>query len=315
MALSITDAREQFCEYLAHEQRVSPRTVSAYKSDLIGFSAFLADRELADTVEQIGVMEIRAFLAHLYEKNTPSSIARKLAALRGLFRFLNKRQACAANPALLVRTPKPRRKLPQFLSVDEAVALAEIDCGDDPLATRNAAIIETLYGGGLRVSELTGLDLDAVDLDSQIARVTGKGRKERVVPLGIKAVQAIETYLRRRGAVVRKGRTVDERALFISRDGTRLSPRSVQRMVRARGLALGTRESVHPHALRHSFATHMLDGGADLRVIQELLGHASLSTTQAYTHVSIDGLIEVYDKSHPLAQQKAGSTGAKKKND
>jgi integrase/recombinase XerC len=174
--------------------------------------------------------------------------------------------------------------------------------------------VETLYGGGLRVSELTNLNVDSVDLASGLVKVLGKGGRERIVPIGKAAKNAIIAYQQVRHLVVRKGKEGEAHALFLNRDGGRLSVRSVQRMVRKRGLALGTRESVHPHGLRHSFATHLLDGGADLRVIQELLGHASLSTTQTYTHISIDGLMLVYDKAHPLACRKADSAGKTTKN-
>jgi integrase/recombinase XerC len=275
---------------------------------------FLQSTNRADDVTTVDVMAIREYLAQLYGKNAPSSIGRKLASLRELFKFLKRRSLCSDNPAAHTRTPRIRRPLPRFLSVDEAVALVEMDTGDTPAAKRDAAIVETLYGGGLRVSELTNLDLDSVELESGLARVAGKGGKERIVPIGKAAINAIIAYQQVRHLIVRKGRKGDERALFLNRDGGRLSARSVQRMVRRRGLTLGTRESVHPHGLRHSFATHLLDGGADLRTIQELLGHASLSTTQTYTHISIDGLMRVYDKAHPLARRKADSAGKTKKN-
>ncbi len=307
-------ARALFREYLTHERRVSPRTVAAYDRDIKGFGAFLQSTGRPDDITTVDVLAIREYLAHLYGKNAPSSIGRKLASLRGLFKFLKRRSLCEDNPAAHTRTPRIRRPLPRFLSVDEAVAMMEMETGDDPAAKRDAAIVETLYGGGLRVSELTDLDMDSVALESGLVRVTGKGGKERIVPIGKAATKAIIAYRQVRHLLVRKGKKEDDHALFLNRDGDRLSARSVQRMVRKRGLVLGTRESVHPHGLRHSFATHLLDGGADLRTIQELLGHASLSTTQTYTHISIDGLMRVYDKAHPLASRKADLAGKTTKN-
>ncbi|MDD5308285.1 MAG: tyrosine recombinase XerC [Deltaproteobacteria bacterium] len=308
MALTMEEARALYLEYLAHERRASPRTVEAYGADVAELVAFVADKGLPDDPARLDTPVVRAYLAALFGHIGPTSIGRKLASIRGLFGFLKRRGHVSSNPATAVRTPRAKRKLPSFLSVDEAVALAE--AGDDrehegPLAARDRAVVETLYGGGLRVSELTGLDLDSVDLASGTARVLGKGGKERVVPIGREAVSAIRDYLKLRALAVRKGRVPDGRALFLNRDGARLSPRAVEIMVGKRGVAVGTRERVHPHSLRHSCATHLLDAGADLRVIQDLLGHASLSTTQRYTHVSIDGLMAVYDKAHPLAH-KAG---------
>ncbi len=307
-------ARALFREYLTHEKRVSPRTVTAYDRDITGFAEFLHDTGRPDDVTTVDVMTIREYLAQLYGKAAAASVGRKLASLRGLFKFLKQRSLCADNPAAQTRTPRIRRPLPRFLSVDEAVAFVEMDMGDLPAAKRDAAIVETLYGGGLRVSELTNLNLDSIDLESGIAKVVGKGGKERIVPIGKAAAKAIIAYQQVRSLLIREGKKRGEHALFLNRDGGRLSARSVQRMVRKRGLALGTRESVHPHGLRHSFATHLLDGGADLRTIQELLGHASLSTTQTYTHISIDGLMQVYDKAHPLACRKADSAGKTTKN-
>jgi integrase/recombinase XerC len=314
MSVTMDRARALFWEYLTHEKRVSPRTVTAYDRDIKGFAEFLHATGRPDDVTTVDITAIREYLAQLYGKAAAASIGRKLASLRGLFKFLKQRSLCTDNPAAQTRTPRIRRPLPRFLSVDEAIAFVEMDSGDQPAAKRDAAIVETLYGGGLRVSELTSLDVDSVDLGSGIAKVTGKGGKERIVPLGKAAARAIIAYQQVRPLLIRKGKKGDEHALFLNRDGGRLSARSVQRMVRKRGLALGTRESVHPHGLRHSFATHLLDGGADLRTIQELLGHASLSTTQTYTHISIDGLMQVYDKAHPLACRKADSAGKTTKN-
>ncbi len=300
-------ATDLYLTYIEHERRFSRRTVESYGGALREFGRFLQEKDLSDDPAGIDSTVVRAYLAGLYGRNVPASIAAKLAALRGFFSHLKKMGLVSSSPAAAVRTPKVKRKLPGFVSVDEASRLADIDWDDSPAGARDKAMVEVLYGSGLRVSELCSLDLDSIDLDSRSVRVRGKGGKERLVPLGRKAVEALESHLRQRGAVVVvKNKIAHPEALFLNRSGGRLSVRSVQRMVARRGIQLATRETVHPHALRHSCATHMLDGGADLRVIQELLGHASLSTTQRYTHVSIDGLMEVYDKAHPKARQTGG---------
>ncbi len=301
MTRAADHACDQYRDYLEHERRMSKRTVEAYSNDVQEFLWFLAEGGHSIEPTEVDVNAVRAFLAHLHGKNSASTIGRKLASLRGFFKFLKRRGVVQENPAAAVRTPRVRRKLPRFLSVDEAVGLAELEAGENPAARRDAAIVEVLYGGGLRVSELTALDLNTIDLDSGTARVVGKGGKERIVPLGSKAVRSIQAFLPVRHLLVGKGHQPSDRALFINRSGRRLSVRSVQRLVRKRGLVAGARESINPHALRHSCATHLLDGGADLRSIQDLLGHASLSTTQVYTHVSVDSLMKVYDKAHPLA--------------
>jgi integrase/recombinase XerC len=303
MTVTLTEARALFGDYLSHEKRVSGHTVAAYGRDIIEFERFLDKAELPTAPDRIEATSVRAFLTHLYEKCSPATIGRKLASLRSFFRFLVNREWVPHNPAAEVRTPRIPEKLPGLVSIDEAVAVAEADVGDHPSALRDTAIVEVLYGSGLRVGEVSGLDLGALDLAQGTAIVLGKGKKQRVVPLGGKAMQALEAYLAVREQVVQSGRIADKRALFINRGGTRLGVRSIQRMVRERGIAVGTRISLHPHALRHSCATHLLEGGADLRVIQDLLGHTSLSTTQRYTHVNIDSLMGVYDGAHPMARK------------
>ena len=251
---------------------------------------------------------LRRFLASFAGTNSPSTIARKIAALRAFFRHLHRNGEIADNPADRLRLPKVKRALPKPLSVVDAGEVVEVpDRGraDDPLRVRDRAMLELLYGSGLRVSELVGLDLARLDLGGKSARVLGKGNKERIVPFGEPCAQALERYLRIRGEL-RSPRTgaQDPDALFLSRYGQRLTVRQVQYLVRRYGQLGGARPDLHPHALRHSCATHLLDAGADLRGIQELLGHASLSTTQRYTHVSIDRLLEVYDRAHPLARDR-----------
>jgi integrase/recombinase XerC len=315
MTVSLDTARTLFGEFLSSERRFSKRTVSAYDSDIRQFNAFLQEMGLPDDVTAIDAAAIRMFLSTLYENDQAATLGRKLSALRSLFRFLVLRNLTSTNPTEAVHTPRIPQKLPDFLSVDEAIAVVEAEYGSEAICARDKAILEVLYGGGLRVSEVTLLDQTDIDRSTGCARVHGKGSKIRVAPLGRGAMAAIDAYLGLRDRVVRSNRTADQEALFINRDGTRLSVRSIQRMVRSRGLMVGARAPLHPHALRHSCATHLLEGGADLRVIQDLLGHASLSTTQRYTHVNIDRLMGVYDQAHPLARRKPDKERIEKRDD
>jgi integrase/recombinase XerC len=313
MIATLDHALDLFLTYLAHERRVSHHTVNAYRRDITGFIAFLEEEEMPLVPSEVETRHVRAFLARVYDTCQPSTMGRKLAALRSLYKFLMMRDLVAKNPAKAVRTPRAPRKLPNFLTVDEAMAITDLEDDGTPQGIRDRAVMEVLYGSGLRVSEVSALDLGAVDLGAGTARVLGKGNKMRMVPLGRKAREALQQYLEKREQVVRKGRARDPDALFLNRDGGRLSVRAIQRITRKRGLAVGTRSAAHPHALRHSCATHLLEGGADLRVIQDLLGHASLSTTQRYTHLNIDGLMAVYDGAHPLSHR--GPKGYKRKRD
>jgi integrase/recombinase XerC len=234
----------------------------------------------------------------LHKGHKKTTIARKLSALRSFFRFLVKRGVIRRNPAEMVLTPKRGRPVPNYLPVDETFRLLDGLKGDSVLALRNRAILETLYSAGLRVGELVGIDVGDVDFDKGLVRVLGKGNKERLSPVGNKALSRIRAYLDLR----RQGKTTDDAGhepLFLNRLGGRLTARSVARLLDKAIRQLGLMRPVTPHGLRHTFATHMLDAGADLRMVQELLGHASLTTTQRYTHVSIDRLMEVYDKTHP----------------
>ncbi|MFO8071908.1 MAG: tyrosine recombinase XerC [Polyangia bacterium] len=303
MALELIDAIDEWLGYIEHERRLAPRTVAAYERAARELVEFLERRGLPTQTERVDSTVVRAYLAALYGRNGAVTIARKLASLRALFAYLRRRGHIVDDPAAAVSTPRVRRRLPRFVSVDEAFRMADGEWPDTPLGRRDRAVLELLYGGGLRVGELVGLDLGSFETEAGRVRVSGKGGKERIVPIGKAALEALKEYLPLRLDGVDRGRTPHPRALFLGRRGGRLSARAVQRMIRARGIEAGTREAVHPHALRHSCATHLLDGGADLRVIQELLGHSSLSTTQRYTHVSLDGLMEVYDDAHPLARK------------
>ncbi|HEU5182822.1 MAG TPA: tyrosine recombinase XerC [Candidatus Polarisedimenticolia bacterium] len=292
--------------YLKHlhlDQNSSPETIRAYASDLGEFDAF-AGRELgggdADP-RRVDRLLIRGFLGDLHERGIKkSTVARKLAALRSFFRYLKRRGKVKDNPAEAVSTPRQERRLPRQLSVGEMSHLLDMPDGSMPLGARDRAILELLYASGLRVSELTALEFDDLDLGEGMVRVLGKGRKERLVPVGSQAVKAIRGYLKRRAELEpRPGSGKD--ALFLNFRGTRLNVRSVRRILNHALESAAITRKVSPHTLRHSFATHLLDAGADLRSIQELLGHASLSTTQKYTHVSTERLLKAYGKAHRRA--------------
>jgi integrase/recombinase XerC len=283
----MTDAPAAFLRYLAVEKHASPHTLKSYGTDLAQFVAFLATERL--TVHDLTARQVRAFLVALHARGLdPASIGRKLAAVRSWLRFLVRRGVLERNPAREVRGPRVPRKQPAFLDPDEAAAV--VQAGH---AVRNAAILELLYASGLRVSELCGLDLDDVDDETRTVRVLGKGRKERIVPFGSKAARALAAWLRVRGD--------DRGSLFPTRHGRRIGPREVYGVVRAAARAVGITRKVGPHTLRHSFATHLLTGGADLRSVQEFLGHTRLSTTQRYTHLDGGHLLKVYDAAHPRA--------------
>ncbi len=291
--------------YLKHlhlDQNCSPETIRAYASDLGEFAAFAA-KELGGEADprRADRLLIRGFLGRLHERGVKrSTVARKLAALRSFFRYLKRLGKVAGNPAEAVSTPRQERRLPKQLSVGEMSHLLEMPDDSAPLGARDRAILELLYASGLRVSELTALEFDDLDLGEGMVRVRGKGRKERLVPVGSQAVKAIRKYLRRRSELEpRPGSGKD--ALFLNFRGTRLNVRSVRRILNHALESAAITRKISPHVLRHSFATHLLDAGADLRSIQELLGHASLSTTQKYTHVSTDRLLKAYGKAHPRA--------------
>lgn len=295
-----------FVRYLETERRSSPRTVDTYRRTLEQLRGWAAAEGMPLDAGKLGVVALRGFLASLFETNSSSTLSKKIATLRTFYRFLVRRKITKQNPAAVLRSPKSKRTLPRFLTVDDAVRVVEAPSEDvdrdSRLAARDRAMLELLWGAGLRVSELAGLTLARVERDRRTLRVLGKGRKERVVPYGEPARDALDAYLAVRDAL-RNPRTGEQHpeALFLGLRGTRLSARQIQNVVHRYG-ALGTgRGDLHPHTLRHTCATHLLDAGADLRSIQELLGHASLSTTQRYTHVTVDRLMEVYDRAFPLA--------------
>lgn len=286
---------EDFKNYLKAEIDVSPHTLRAYTNDLEEFLSFV-DKKPKD----IDNLDIRSFLAVLHQKKLKkTSIARKLATIRSFFKFLSREGYVKFNPAKLVATPKIPKKLPRFLTVDEVFSLVDAPAGETFKATRDKAVFELLYSCGLRISELTSLDIGDLDIKESLIRVKGKGRKERIVPVGAKALDSINNYLPERVSVKKRSE-----ALFINNHGGRLTQRSISRLMIEYSRTINLIGQISPHVLRHTFATHMLHGGADLRTIQELLGHSSLSSTQIYTHVDNVHLAEVYDKAHPLAKKK-----------
>jgi integrase/recombinase XerC len=295
---------DTFIDYMALERGASPHTCRAYRKDLELFAAFLREKGLLTDPAAIDHLTIRLYLGHLYQgkRIKRTSVVRKLATLRTFFRYLKREGMIEKNPAKLVATPKGGKDLPHALTVDEAFRLLDAPDAREPLGSRDRAILELLYSSGLRVGELTSLKFDDVDLGGGMVRVMGKGGKERIVPIGSKAIEALRSYLAHRGELKRKGESPSP-FLFLNRRGGRLTPRSVARMITTYRLKRGIAKEATPHTFRHSFATHLLDAGADLRGIQELLGHTSLSTTQKYTHVSSAKLMEVYDRTHPRARK------------
>jgi integrase/recombinase XerC len=284
-----------FLRYLKTEKNVSPNTERGYLSDLEQLFDFLGETDLSVVDHQV----LRQFLAHLMKlKVRKSSIARKLSAIRSFFKYLNREGVLTKDPARLVATPRQEKRLPALLTVDDAQRLMEAAKGDDDSGFRDRAVLETLYSTGVRAGELIGINHEDINRHDRLIRIRGKGRKERIVPVGKRALEAIDAYSARRS-----GRASSS-AVFTNASGKRLTARTVQRILGNYRKKLGLPQKASPHTLRHSFATHMLESGADLRAIQELLGHASLSTTQRYTHVNLDSLMETYDKAHPRARKK-----------
>lgn len=300
------DLIEQYGVYLRIERNLSPHTLRNYLSDLRQFQQFLLgeglcqDEEKKIALQNVDLHVVRAYLGALAKVCRKSSVARKLAALKGFFRYLEKEGHIARSPFFGLASPKQEKPLPAFLSVDDVFRLLGGVQGIGALEIRDRAILEVLYSTGVRVSELVGLNWSDIDFQLGIIRVIGKGSKERIIPIGEVALQALREYGTEQGR--RWGRSLRGQApVFLNRMGMRITTRSVARVVEKHLRATGIPVRMGPHGLRHTFATHLLNSGADLRVIQELLGHASLSTTQRYTHVNLDQLTAVYDRAHPRA--------------
>jgi integrase/recombinase XerC len=295
----------QFLDHLTHERRLSPHTCRAYETDLRQFEDYLTEREAGDEAGLLSVSrdDVRSFLGHLSGKGFGRrSIARKLSSLRTFFAFLCRTGRFGQNPAHQVRPPKQDKTLPVHLDVSQAARAMEAPPPNTLLGLRDRAILELLYSSGIRLRELSGLTLGALDLDEGIARVLGKGGKERIVPIGGRAREALQDYLARRPELLGADAPDSSRnRVFLSRTGRPLSPSGVQDRVRRHLAEVSGGRQLGPHVLRHSFATHLLDAGADLNAVKEMLGHASLSTTQVYTHVSVERLKKAYRQAHPRA--------------
>jgi integrase/recombinase XerC len=293
----------QFEDYLRVERGLSVHTQRNYLNDMCQFSEFLQESYPERDLTTIDSLVVRSYLGALFKRNKKSSIARKLASLRTFFKFLLRKGILDDDPTALIGTPRREKHMPSFLSVDEMFALLSMPDDTTLSGIRDRAIMETLYSSGLRVSELVGMNEENFDTTLGIVRVLGKGKKERIVPIGEKALEAVQNYL-----VVRKRKRAHlppataKLPLFENLRGGRLTARSVARIINRYIEQCGIAKNISPHAIRHTFATHMLDAGADLRAIQELLGHVSLSTTQKYTHVSTTKLMETYDKAHPKSR-------------
>jgi len=289
------DYIEAFIRHLEIERGVSAHTVRAYRKDLEEFSEHVN----AEPID-IEMLDVRGFIAEQIGKGLNKiTVGRRLSSIRSFFNFLYREGHIKTNPAKLVSNPRVPKLLPRFLSVDEVFSLIEKPEGIGFLPARDRAILELLYSSGLRVAELAGLNMDDINIKESLIKIKGKGKKERIVPVGSKAIDALKSYSIER--ILLKGK---DSALFLNRMGTRLTDRGVRRIVVKYAKALSIQGRIGPHTLRHSFASHLLQGGADLRVIQELLGHSSLSTTQKYTHLDITHLMDIYDKAHPVVRGK-----------
>lgn len=303
---------DAFARYLGDERRSSSRTVETYVRDLRSFADYVRGEGLPADARELDIVAMRGFLSSLFRSNQASTMKKKVSAVRSFYKFLLKRQVIERNPAAGLRSPKVPKGLPRFLTVDQAFRVVEAPPKENSramsLRARDRALLEMLYGTGVRVGELASMNLGDCDFTERTVRVLGKGGKERVVPLGKSGFEALQAYLPERLGMIAKAKEPNGDALWIGRTGRRLSIRQAQNIVRRYGTRGAGRGDLHPHAMRHTCATHLLDAGADLRSIQELLGHASLSTTQRYTHVSVDRLMEVYDRAHPLARGKSGGS-------
>jgi len=285
-----------FLSYLKYEKNASPLTIKSYKTDLSQLTSFMEER--GASLREIDNLLLRGFLARLHErKDRKSTVARKLAAIRSFLQFCVDKKWLGDNPAKAVSTPKQERPMPSFLSEEEMANFLDLPRSNKVLDLRDKALLELLYATGIRVSELVGISLEDVSFEEGLIRVKGKGKKERLLPFGRKAEASLRDYLRVRPSI-HKGR-IDEKALFLNYRGERLTPRSVERTIDKYIRVSALKRKISPHSLRHSFASHLLSRGADLRAIQELLGHESLATTQKYTHLDLAQLVKVYRKSHP----------------
>jgi integrase/recombinase XerC len=303
MADTLTGTVDDFLDYLALQRRLSAHTVSNYRRDLQQLTEFCQRDELKSW-SGLKTRDLRQFSAFLHRKGLSSrSIQRMLSAVRSFYQYLIKQGLAEQNPALAVQAPKAEKRLPSTLDVDQMNALLDHTQPDTFVATRDRAMMELFYSSGLRLAELAGLDLRDIDFGDQLVHVTGKGQKDRVCPVGSQAIKALQNWLEKRDQTG----FFDQPAVFITQQGRRLGVRSIQKRLSYWGKKHGISDHVHPHRLRHAFASHMLESSGDLRAVQELLGHADISTTQIYTHVDFQHLAKVYDSAHPRAKKRSDS--------
>jgi integrase/recombinase XerC len=290
---------ERYFNHLQHERRLSPHTLSNYRRDLTRLVEYCDSVGIREW-QQLNSQSVRTFVAWRHRKGAGGrTLQRELSALRSLFNYLLREGGVLNNPGLDIPAPKSEKRLPNALDVDQTGHLVAIE-GDEPLVRRDRALMEIIYSSGLRLAEAVGLDLDSIDRHDATVRVVGKGSKARVIPVGREALKALERWLQVRGQLA----PLEEKALFVSQRGKRISPRSVQQRMHEWGIKQGIASRVHPHMLRHSFASHILESSGDLRAVQELLGHADIGTTQIYTHLDFQHLAKVYDTAHPRARKR-----------
>ncbi len=302
--MTFSELLTKFLTFLSSEKNCSPNTISSYRRDLAQFDNFL--KKTGKDIDKVSAKDIRRWLMSLNKKGLKrTTVARKLSAVRSFYKFCIRSGQVSFNPAEPVLFPLKSRPLPKSLTQREMETILDSQDGNDFLTARNKAIMELLYSTGIRVSELTGLDLDDIVLSPEMVKVRGKGRKERIVPFGQKAKEALLCYSRERGALLERLKKNNEKAFFLNNRGGRLSPRTVQRIISQSGWKLPLPGAVTPHMFRHSMATHLLEAGADLRSIQKLLGHASISTTQVYTNLDITRLKQIFGSCHPRAKKKS----------
>ena len=302
--MEIDNAIEEFINFIRVERQYSNHSITAYAKDLSELAIYIDEEKLGSNIKVVDFYVLRGFITTLYDKElSKSSIERKISTLKSFFKFLYRRGIIEDNPARMLKFPKKEKYLPNVFNVDDIFTLLDLPDKSTPMGMRDALILELLYGTGVRVSELVGLDRNAVDLNGMRILVRGKGKKERIVPLAPELISLIKDYYKVMYDIVSEGRMVESDALIINRLGSRMTDRTIRRIVEAYLKKAGLPLDYSPHSFRHTFATHLLEGGADLRSIQELLGHESLATTQKYTHSDLASLLKVYDETHPMAKK------------
>lgn len=302
--MEIDNAIEEFINFIRVERQYSNHSITAYAKDLSELAIYIDEEKLGSDIKVVDFYVLRGFITTLYDKElSKSSIERKISTLKSFFKFLYRRGIIADNPARMLKFPKKEKYLPNVFNVDDIFTLLDLPDKSTPMGMRDALILELLYGTGVRVSELVGLDRSMVDLQGMRILVLGKGKKERIVPLAPELISLIKDYYKVMYDIVSEGRVVESDALIINRLGSRMTDRTIRRVVETYLKKAGLPLDYSPHSFRHTFATHLLEGGADLRSIQELLGHESLATTQKYTHSDLASLLKVYDETHPMAKK------------